>query len=686
MRAKFGSGVGEMETRLEAVYEKYGGKAIYPPLFLFFFLLHFLSSFGLTYPATDPNELSVIAVGDWLLGKNWSGVMCSVDYYYGFLQGFLYAPALFLFREAKSCYLAIQATNALLISVVPLLAFSSARRLGVNKIWKCALAALVTGSYCCYFAHTKFAWSETVTIVLPWLLLWIFLRTGELKSRSARVFFAILFGGLCALSLGAHLRLIAAVLAIFAALAAERVFYGRSAVPLLPFSLSFLGVGALVRILSVLLQRSLWLRADPTLLNNTAESFLAQIAAGFSAPDGVGRFWITLFGQLYYFVTATWGVGAIAFCLFGAVLTRCIRRKRAGEPLGYDRNTLGLSFFAFFAVIFTILFGTLYRFGTDGLTLYQDTALFGRFLDGVIPFALLLVLTLLFTRSIELNKLLAATVFLGVVYLAFFTVTLPTILAGESTRIAPILALYPLRIGTDSGTLLTFDGLLLTASVTFCVMALLIVIVSCAKRLRSPLISAILTLITVYSFVFVQSEYLPLCREESQRKNAAVVDLSESVYNQAIAPALTVYGIGRHDALMLQFLNRNVAVRIIDDIEKIPENCYLAVKADEEKVSALANGRRPFLLVAENSELRLYAYGEGAIAFMRSQSVGEGEDESAALITSATSPTETAPPEETRPPVISTERTPRVSTSTTRAVVTPPAEMFGTGEAWAVIE
>lgn len=653
-----------------------------------FFLFHFISSFGMAYPATDPNELSVIAVGDWLLGKSWSGVMCSVDYYYGFLQGFLYAPALLLFRDPQSCYTAMLATNAILISFVPLLAFSSARRLGVAKIWKCALTAFVAGAYCCYFAHAKFAWSETVTIVLPWLLLWLLLRAEELKSRPARVLFAVLFGGLCALSLGAHLRLTAVVLAVFAALAVQRLFYGKAAVPALPFFLSFLGVGALVLILSVFLQQTLWLRSDPALLNNTAENFFLQIGQGFSAENGAGRFFITLFGQLYYFVTATWGVGAVAFCLFGTVLMRCVQRKRSGEPLGYDAKTLGFSFFTFFGVIFTILFGTFYRFGTDGLTAYQDTVLFGRFLDGVIPFALMLVLVLLFTRSIELNKLLAAAAILGVVYLAFFTVTLPTILEGDATRIAPILALYPLRIGADSGTLLTFEGLLLTASVTFCVMALFIVIVSCTKHLRSLLISLILIGIAAYSVVFIEGEYLPLCREESQRKNAAVVDLSESVYNRDGAPALTAYNLSRHEALMLQFLNRSITVRITYDVESIPENCYLAVKADED-VSALVNGRRPFLLVAENSELRLYAYGERAIAYMRSQNVGEGEDESAALITS-TSPVSSdesssaAPP--VRPPAASTERTPRVSTYTTPSVVTIPAEAFGTDDAWAVVE
>ncbi len=672
-----------LEERLESIYTKYGGKAFYLPLFLFFFLLHFTSSFGLNYPATDPNELSVIAVGEWLIGNNWSGVMCSVDYYYGFVQGLLYTPVLLLFSDPQTQYAGMLAVNALLISTVPLFAFSCAKRLGAGKVWKALLTAVAAGAYCCYFAHAKFAWSETSALVFPWLLLWLLLRAEDIRKKWARVLFALLLGFCCALALGAHNRLIAVVAAVAAALAAQRIFCKKSAVPILPFLLSLLVSGASVLILSVVLQQSLWLWTDPSLLNNTVENFLAQAAAGFSAENGVGRFFATLFGQLYYFVTATWGAGAVAFCLFAAVFRRCVRRKRTGGDQEDPPAMIGFSFFAFFSVVLTILISTLYRFGSDGLTVYQDTMLFGRFLDGVIPFALMFTMITLFTRSIELNKLLAASGLLGAVYLAFFMGTAPAILECGSTRIAPILALYPLQIGKDSSSLLSFESLLLTASMTFCVMALFIVVVSCTKKLRSILISVILTVLTTYSVLFIQNEYLPMCREESSRKNAAVVDLSESVYNQNGAPTLTAFNLSRHEALMLQFLNQNITVRITYDIETIPENCYLAVTANED-VSALANSRSPFLLVAESRNLRLYAYGERAIAYMQSQNIGANENEESALIPEkTTSQTQTLPPQSS---VRTTERTPIVSTRTTPAVVTVPAEAFGTDDEWAVIE
>ena len=187
-----------------------------------------------------------------------------------------------------------------------------------------------------------------------------------------------------------------------------------------------------------------------------------------------------------------------------------------------------------------------------------------------------------------------------------------------------MLGLYPLRVGAASRELLNFDSLLLTMSMTFCVMGILLVIISCTKKYRSIIISAIMTTITVYSLVFISAVYLPICRTESVEKNNSVAELAKNVYDQSGAPAVTAYNISRHDALMLQFLNRNVTVKVTYDIESVPENSFLVVRNTED-VSALENSRTPFLLIAESSTLKLYAYGERASAYMVSQDIGEEE-------------------------------------------------------------
>ncbi len=668
--------------KLRRIYEKYGYKAVYPPLYISFFLLNFFGSLGMAYPATDPNELSVIAVADFFAGNSWSGVMCSVDYYYDFLQGLLYTPIMFFSDDAGFQYSAIICLNSILVSFIPVFAFSLARRMGVGRLWKMLLVAFVAGGYCCYYAHTKFAWSETVTILLPWLIIWLLFKSGDCKGKASKYFMSVLLGFVCGISLGAHSRMIAVVLALILSLVFNRFFFRKKLVNFGGFIPAFLIATALVVMLTSYIQTNLWCQSDPTLLKNTPAEFFANFGERF-ADDGISRLVKTFAGQLYYFVTSSWGMGALSICLFCAIMTACIKHKRKEEPQTYNGEISVFAVYTVLATVFTVIFSTLYRFSSDGFYTYQDTTMFGRFLDGIIPFASVLVLIILFTYSIKLNKVLGAIVILGIIFVAFSISVVPTILECTSTRISPVLALYPLRIGAASVELLTFDSLLLTMSMTFCVMGILVVIVSCSKKRRSALVSVMMTVLTVYSLVFISTVYLPICRTESVAKNASVVELSEDVYNQTGAPTVTAYNLSRHNALMLRFLNQNINVRVTYDIESVPENSFLAVNKDED-VSALENSRTAFLLVGESDDLRLYAYGERAVAYMRSQNVDEGELEAE----------ETLIPEKTTVPRETTEA-PRTSPSTTASsssvTTIPPvtettADFVIDDDDWLVIE
>lgn len=672
--------------KVQEIYEKYGLKCVYPPIFLLFFLFNFISSFGMSYPAMDPNELCVIAVSQFFTGNSWAGVMVSVNYYYGFLQGLIYAPVMLIFNEPASQYTAIAAINALLISLVPLLAVSVSKRLGITTFWKLSVIAFISGGYCCYFAHSKFAWSETVTILLPWVLLRVMAGLIDLKNKPKAHILSCLAGILCALGYAAHVRLVYLLPTVIIIMIFERLTYGKKTVLIPGFLISYVISMSGVLWVTYILQRDLWCCTDPSLLNNTLSNSIAAISG--DVENGGMRFIQTLFGQLYYFITSTWGFGALAFCLFGAVTARCIQKKRAKEPQSYSHGIMTLGFFSFLTAFFSVIAGTVYRVPVDGFYTYQDNVIFGRFLDSVIPFALVFVMAVLFTTSIKLNKIFGAAAICSVIYLVFFTVTAPVILESEATRIAPILGLYPLRIGAAGAELLNFNSLLLTSSAVYCVLAVFVVVISCSKKHRSAILSVIISGLTVYSLLFISGTYLPMCREESVEKNAAVEDISESVYNQSGAPPLTLYNLSRHDALMLRFLNSQVNVRITYDIETIPENCFVAVKSSED-VSALLNSRTPFLLVDENDKLKLYAYGERAVAYMRSQNVDENAEEADKPLITTTA--ETAPPETTAVTTtertsFTTERTPVISTYVPPEVITAHEDELPEEDAWAVIE
>jgi len=642
------------------------------------------------YPATDPNELSVIAVADFFIGRSWEGVMVSVDYYYGFLQGLLYVPIVLMFNDPGIQYSAILIFNSLIVSFVPVIAFYLSFRLKTGKIWKCIITSLVAGGYCCYFAHTKFAWSETISVVLPWIIIWLVFRTTDCKGKATRFFMSLLIGTVCGISFSAHTRLIAVVIALTLAFILEKMFFGKKIVNLIGYFTALAVSSVFVISVSYWLQRDLWCAEDPSLLKNTLNEFFVSFPDKL-ADNGLDRLIATLSAQLYYFVTSTWGLGAVAFCLFAAVFSACVKHKKRKEPQTYELELSVYSFFSVLTVIFTLIFSTLYRFGSDGFYVYQDTMMFGRFIDGIVPLVFVFVLIMLFTHSISINKILGAAAVLMLIFVVFIITAMPTILSCQATRISPVLGLYPLRVGAASRELLNFDSLLLTMSMTFCVMGILLVIISCTKKYRSVIISMIMTAITVYSLVFISAVYLPICRNESVQKNESVSVLSESVFDQSGAPAVTAYNISRHDALMLQFLNRNVTVKVTYDIESVPENSFLVVKTSED-VSALENSRTPFLLIAESSTLKLYAYGERASAYKVSQDIDEEElaaEQNTLIPEKTTAVTETAAPVTTTVPTeatTTTERTPVVTTYSLPDVITVPADSMGEDDEWAVIE
>lgn len=288
--------------KLKDIYEKYGVKSIYPIIYILFFLVNFLSTLGMTYPATDPNELCVIAVSQFFTGKNWAGVMCSVDYYYGFLQGILYTPVMLVFNSPELQYAAISVINALIISFVPILAFSIGKRIGIEKLWKLLTIAFVAGGYCCYFAHSKFAWTETVTIILPWLILRLLLIMSELKNKTKTHALSVALGLLCSLCIAAHVRLIAVILTVAMVIIAERIFYNKKSVYLNSFIPSFfVGTAGVLAVTHILITQ-LWCCNNPSKLNNTLSNLFAVL--GGKIENSSARFIQTIFGQLYYFITS----------------------------------------------------------------------------------------------------------------------------------------------------------------------------------------------------------------------------------------------------------------------------------------------------------------------------------------------------------------------------------------------
>jgi hypothetical protein len=198
----------------------------------------------------------------------------------------------------------------------------------------------------------------------------------------------------------------------------------------------------------------------------------------------------------------------------------------------------------------------------------------------VIPLVLVSVICHIFTRGLDLRGILVSIVAMGVIFTAFFSVT-----AG-------------------------FDGLFLMVSAVFSLMSLFIVFVCCGGRYSARIVGGTVAAISLYSCIYVCAVRLPYERGMTVAANMPVYELSEYIYNSAESPPIIVAS-SEETVALLQFLNQHATVEKYD---VLPENCFFVAPHGYKLTDEEA------LLLGETAHYTIYAVGERAILYKRSQS------------------------------------------------------------------
>ena len=614
----------EKTSLLDRLSVKAGQKSVMLLLYLVFFALHMAASAAVYLPSIDPNEFSAAALANMFTGGDWSGAMSRSDYFYGFLQALLYVPAMLITKDPFVQYRIMVTVNAIVMSFVPVIVYSVSRMLGLEKRWQSVFAAVCCGGWMTYIVHSKFIWNETAAMFLPWLAFWLLLRADRAEKKSSKTALSILLALVAALSYCAHQRLFAMILALAVTVLIMRFMFKRRTVSTAVFFVSLAAFLAAATFANYLVQLELWDAADPSLLQNTAEGFFARLPQMLE-NDGISRFITALFSQLFYFVAASWGLGALGISIFITIAAGYISTLRKKEKPNVTPRTV-LMIFTFLLTLFMLFISVCYRFGAESFDTAQSTVLFGRYLDGVIPFTVLFVLVFVHTGELTLIKISGGIIAAAAVYMGFFLTGRHTVLNAVYTTISPILGMYPVMFGESTESLVTSTGLTAAISCSMCLMAVLLVIVSCAKKLKNTVVSGTIAAITVYSLCFGSLYYLPLSYAESVQKNDQYVQVSQSIFNSADAPNVTVYRSSRGCVMMLQYLNQNIKVYTADAPEDIREDTYVIVPVDVPTPFP-ENGEVPVMPLGETDGYRIFAYGERAGAYAHSQTGGEEEPE-----------------------------------------------------------
>ncbi len=577
-----------MKEKLERFYSTFGDRGIMFILFAFSVVIHALLTLRMELPAVNPDEIGVASIAAFYAGRDWSGLMHAVGYYYGYVQAIFYLPLFAVFQSPYALYKAMLVMNGVLISLIPMIAYHLAAKIGIPKVWQKTVIALCCGFYVTYIAHSKFIWNEAISSLLPWALIWCVYMAWDRKNRYSKFTFSMLAGFICAVSFGAHSRLIAVVIALTLTVLIARFCFKEKILNLPAFFITLSLSFVTEYFFRKMVQTIVW-AGSPT--GNTVEGGLERIG-GLFEKSGFSQFVATLFGHLYTFCTSTLGIGAIAIAVFTVMcfsrLSEYYTRKKSEtiengtkvyepEKHRFSLRLMIFAIYAFFAVGGSLLLSVLYKFNSSQFGDIKDLVIFGRYTDNVAPLAIFLVIAFLYLYGISIKTVAGSAALYAYVCFGFFTVSYPLVEKARSYRESPILGLLPWRIGEDITSNFSSISFIIMTSAVFTLFAALAVSLSCTRRFKAQFLSVIICGIFTYTTLFASFNYLPMRAEENLEKTAPVKAICEFLYNDVNSPQIVAYQTNTRTAGLVQFLNPLTEVSLIRKAKNLPENGLIII-------------------------------------------------------------------------------------------------------------
>ena len=121
-----------MIRRLRQFYDTFGDKGVMFVMFAFSVVVNALLSMYMKLPEINPDEIGVAGIAAYYSGHDWSGLMSGIGHYCGYIQALIYTPMFVFFNNPYALYKAMLVTNGVIISIIPLIAYNIAARLGID--------------------------------------------------------------------------------------------------------------------------------------------------------------------------------------------------------------------------------------------------------------------------------------------------------------------------------------------------------------------------------------------------------------------------------------------------------------------------------------------------------------------------------------------------------------------------
>lgn len=611
-------------------------------LYIVALVIHVLMTQVTTMFNLTPDEYAVTGVAAWANGYDWSATV-SAGGYYGYFQSLFYIPVFRLVSDPMTQYRVMILINGFIMSFVPVIAYFLSRKwFGVRKL-SSVFIAVICGMYPSYLLLTKYTWNETMCCFLPWvfaLLMYLSLKSHKDTSHSVRAVFmqqlwAVLAGFVLIAAYASHGRMLALTAAGVVLELIVLITMRRRLFSLVGFFTSTVGFFLVDKFVKKFIQAGLWLSETKSKASvNTIENMLGRI----SNIDGekLAHFPQTLFGHFFYFLSSTWGFGAICIVLiFSGIIMYHVTAKRAkdsgvnissGKVQTYVSPSLAIfCWYALLCMGAIFVVSVMFKSTSTVYDTRADTAIFGRYIETFFPIAIFPSLIMIYRRRFTIRHCFAALLTGAFICLMTELFTVSAVVGdGETTKSivgAMILGIGPLRIGEglkDTFTEATFVKIIAVVMLIL----LAVVIVRLVKKKEDSLFNFIaipLGALLIFSTLYGFDSYTMV-----QGKNAsygakyvteALSMIEDCPYNDVLC-----FSMKGERYSKAQFLYPDMKLRLASNTKKLQE----LTKCPDFIISNRENNLNMWIddiyLVGDiNNNVQLYACSNEAIAWVRSE-------------------------------------------------------------------
>ncbi len=359
-------------------------------LYLITLLISSIPALFLSAPPVE-DALSTMGFAAFLAGYDWRVFLAEDGYFYKYGQALWYIPAYFLIKNPVIRYKLLLVVNSALDAFIPVLVYRISKRLSQKGILKVSEAesfmiSLVTGMMPSILLYDKYTWSEPVLMLMPWVIMYLFLRLAECGNRPEKVrLYSAALAWAAAYAFMSHQRGIVIVIASTMTVIIYRLVTGKRLVSPAVYGANLVLALGVDRALNYWVRQVVYLGVKPKY--NTLASFLRpEIYRKLFSLKGQQTVFRTFMGWMF-----NTSVSGLCFTLLGlicmlVIVVRAFRKKKNVDEAIFVFSLQGaLAFMGAMSLGMLFFFETLYGYweGTD--VARCDHLVFGRYIESSLP-------------------------------------------------------------------------------------------------------------------------------------------------------------------------------------------------------------------------------------------------------------------------------------------------------------